>query len=356
MGDKIDFKSKYEEYKHKINDQALIKKPSEYKKVYREYLKLEKILALQDSIAKTKNGLEENEALLKEEKDESMVSLIEEEIAGQKAELENLNKELVLEIIGNQDEHINSIIMEIRAGTGGDEASLFAAEMFRLYSKYADKQKWKVEILSLSESGINGIKEVVFNVKGKRVFAKLQYETGVHRVQRIPETESSGRIHTSAISVAVLKEPEQGEVKILDKDVKVDTYRASGAGGQHVNTTDSAIRLTHLPSGLVVTCQDERSQIKNRDKAFKVLRARLFEKEEKERKEKFAKERKEQVGSGDRSEKVRTYNFPQGRVSEHRTKLTLYNIEAFMNGEIDEVIDSLKKFYQEKKLLNSNIG
>ncbi len=349
------YQKQLEEYKKKIYDETLIKNPREYKKIYKEYQKLEQITTLQEAIKKAEKQLEENQNLLENDKDKSLEDLILEENETLKNEITEIKKKLTLVFLGNEDEDVTSIIMEIRAGTGGDEASLFAADLFRLYSKYSDKKNWKVEVLSLSTSGINGIKEIVFNVIGKKVYSSLQYETGVHRVQRVPETESSGRIHTSAVSVAVLKEAQKDDVALQDKDVKIDTYRASGAGGQHVNTTDSAIRLTHIPTGMVVTCQDERSQIKNKDKAFKVLRARLFEKQERERQEKFAKERKEQVGTGDRSEKIRTYNFHQGRISDHRIKLNLYNLEEFMNGEIEEVLNSLKNFFQEKKIKDKNI-
>ena len=350
-----EYEEKYEEYKKKVYDTSLLKNPREYKKIYKEFKKLEQIIHFKKKIDEGKRQLQDNEELLKNEKDKSMIKLIQEEINSLNASIEKNKNQLKLVILGDSHDDINSLIMEIRAGTGGDEASLFANDLFRLYSKFCDRKKWKIEVLSLSASGVKGIKEVIFNVKGSKVYGHLQYETGVHRVQRIPQTESSGRIHTSAVSVAVLKEPEKGDVEILDKDLKIDTYRASGAGGQHVNTTDSAIRLTHIPTGIVVTCQDERSQIKNKDKAFKVLLARLYERQEKEKREQFAKERKDQVGSGDRSEKVRTYNFPQGRISEHRTKLNLYDLEGFMNGEIDEVIDALRSHFEKQKLMQSNI-
>ena len=347
------YQKKYQEYEEKLQSESLLKNPREYKKVYKEFKKLTEIIRLQKKISESELQLKENKELLKNEKDKSMIELIQEEVNSLNSEALKNKNQLKLTILGDDD--VNNLIMEIRAGTGGDEASLFAADLFRLYSKFCDNKKWKLEVLSLSATEVKGVKEVVFNVKGNKAYNHLKYETGVHRVQRIPQTESSGRIHTSAVSVAVLKEPEKGEVEILDKDLKVDTYRASGAGGQHVNTTDSAIRLTHVPTGIVVTCQDERSQIKNKEKALKVLLARLYERQEKEKREKFAKERKEQVGSGDRSEKVRTYNFPQGRVSEHRTKLSLYNLESFMNGEIDEVIDSLRDHFEKKKLMESDI-
>ncbi len=347
------YQKRYQEYEEKLQSESLLKNPREYKKVYKEFKKLAEITRLQEKISEGERQLKENKELLKNEKDKSMIELIQEEVNSLNSEALKNKNQLKLTILGDDD--VNNLIMEIRAGTGGDEASLFAADLFRLYSKFCDNKKWKLEVLSLSATEVKGVKEVVFNVKGNKAYNHLKYETGVHRVQRIPQTESSGRIHTSAVSVAVLKEPEKGEVEILDKDLKVDTYRASGAGGQHVNTTDSAIRLTHVPTGIVVTCQDERSQIKNKEKALKVLLARLYERQEKEKREKFAKERKEQVGSGDRSEKVRTYNFPQGRVSEHRTKLSLYNLESFMNGEIEEVIDSLRDHFEKKKLMESDI-
>jgi peptide chain release factor 1 len=246
-----------------------------------------------------------------------------------------------------------NVFLEIRGGTGGDEAALFAADLFRMYTRYAEANRWKVEILSLSETGIGGLKEVIAAIEGKNVYSRLKYESGVHRVQRVPATETSGRIHTSTATVAVLAEPDEVEVEIDEKDLKIDTYRASGPGGQHVNKTDSAIRITHLPTGIVVQCQDERSQHKNRAHAMRMLRAKLYEIEEQKRRSDLASTRKSLVGSGDRSEKIRTYNFRDGRITDHRIGLTLYRIEAILNGDMDELVDALTTYYQTELLKES---
>jgi len=241
--------------------------------------------------------------------------------------------------------------MEVRAGTGGDEAGLFAEDLLRMYRMFADKQRWKTEIMSISEQGVGGIKEVVFLVKGQGAYSKLKYESGVHRVQRVPATESSGRIHTSAATVAVLPEVEDVDVVINQNDLRIDVYRASGNGGQCVNTTDSAVRITHIPTGLVVTCQDEKSQLKNKDKAMKILKSRLYEKYQEEQNKDIADARKSQIGSGDRSERIRTYNFPQGRVTDHRINMTIYQLDSFLNGDIGDMIDALITSDQAKKML-----
>ena len=244
-----------------------------------------------------------------------------------------------------------NVFREVRAGTGGDEAGLFAEDLLRMYRMFADKQKWKTEIMSISEQGVGGIKEVVFLVKGKGAYSKLKYESGVHRVQRVPATESSGRIHTSAATVAVLPEVEDVDVVINQNDLRIDVYRASGNGGQCVNTTDSAVRITHIPTGVVVTCQDEKSQLKNKDKAMKILKSRLYEKYQEEQNKDIADARKSQIGAGDRSERIRTYNFPQGRVTDHRINMTIYQLDSFLNGDISEMIDALITSDQAKKML-----
>jgi peptide chain release factor 1 len=267
-----------------------------------------------------------------------------------KKELEGLEETLRLMLLPKDPRDEKSVILEIRAGTGGEEAALFAMDLFRMYTKYAERKGWKVEILSQNITGLRGAKEMIASIEGDGVYSKLKYESGVHRVQRVPETETQGRIHTSAVTVAVLPEAEDIDVIINPDDLKIDVYRSSGPGGQSVNTTDSAVRVTHLPTGLVVTCQDEKSQHKNKAKAIKVLRSRLLDSAIKEQQDQISKERKSQVGSGDRSERIRTYNYPQGRVSEHRIGLTLYRIEAIMEGDIQEIIDNLTAHFQAESL------
>jgi peptide chain release factor 1 len=263
---------------------------------------------------------------------------------------EELEEELKILLLPKDPNDDRNVILEIRAGTGGDEAALFGADLLRMYTMYAESKGWKVEVMDMNDTGIGGIKEAEVLIKGKGAYSRLKYESGIHRVQRVPETEASGRIHTSAATVAVLPEVDDVEVDLDPNDVRVDVYRASGNGGQCVNTTDSAVRLTHIPTGLVVTCQDEKSQIKNKEKAFKVLKSRLYDKMVQEQNEKIASERRSMVGSGDRSGRIRTYNFPQGRVSEHRTGMTLYKLDSFMNGNLDEIIDGLITQDQAEKM------
>lgn len=282
------------------------------------------------------------EILLKEETDAEMVEMAKEELASLKEELEQSEHRCKMLLIPPDPLAGKNIIMEIRAGTGGDEAALFAADLYRMYSHYAERQNWKIEIMSMNETGIGGLKEIIFSISGKDVYGNLRWESGVHRVQRVPETESGGRIHTSAVTVAVLPEAEETDIEIKQEDLKVDVMRAGGPGGQCVNTTDSAVRLTHLPTGLVVICQDEKSQIKNRAKALRVLRSRLYDLEEDKKAKERADARRNQVGSGDRSERIRTYNFPQNRLTDHRLNLTLYKLDLIMEGLLDEVVEALK--------------
>jgi peptide chain release factor 1 len=287
--------------------------------------------------------LEDNRELLKMEKDPGMKDLLNNDIMDLEGKLGVLEEQLMILLLPKDQNSGKDIIMEIRAGTGGEEAALFSANLFRMYSRYADTKKWKIELLEMNQTEIGGYKEIIFSVKGADAYDDLKFESGVHRVQRIPTTESQGRIHTSAVTVAVLPEVEESDVEISPEDIRIDVYRASGHGGQSVNTTDSAVRLTHIPTGMIVTCQDEKSQLKNKAKAMRVLRARLFEKIDAERMEKESLMRKSQVGSGDRSERIRTYNFPQSRVTDHRIGLTLYALDKVLDGELDSLVEPLRK-------------
>lgn len=282
--------------------------------------------------------------------DEEMAGLAKDEVESLQAQRDHLLQEIKLALIPRDPADEKDVIVEIRAGAGGNEAGLFAADLFRMYARYASSKRWRTEVMSSNETGIGGFKEIIFEVKGRGAYSRLKYESGVHRVQRVPLTESSGRIHTSTATVAVLPEAEEVEVDIDTNDLRVDTYRASGAGGQHVNKVESAVRITHIPTGMVVTCQDERSQIKNRVKAMAVLRARLLDRERQRQVQELTDTRRSQVGTGDRSEKIRTYNFPQGRVSDHRIGLTLHNLEAVLEGGLDEIIDAVATADQAKQL------
>ncbi|MDD2504192.1 MAG: peptide chain release factor 1, partial [Clostridia bacterium] len=284
--------------------------------------------------------------------DEEMKELAKEELSGLEAQIDPLEEELKVLLLPKDPNDDKNVILEIRAGTGGEEAGLFGSDLLRMYMRYAERRRWKTEMMDINDTGLGGIKEAVILIKGKGAYSRLKYESGVHRVQRVPETESSGRIHTSAATVAVLPEIDDVEVELNQNDVRVDVYRSSGNGGQSVNTTDSAVRLTHEPTGIVVTCQDEKSQIKNKEKAFKVLRAKLYDMKLQEQNKEISEQRKSQVGSGDRSERIRTYNFPQGRVSDHRIGLTIYKLDYFLDGDLDEIIDGLITSDQAEKMKN----
>jgi peptide chain release factor 1 len=332
---------RYEELQQIILDPNLHKNPKAYKEAMQEHSHLGEIVETYGQYKDAMGSLEEARAMLQDD-DAEMKAMAQEEIADLEPRIADLESRLKILLVPRDPLDGKNIIMEIRAGTGGDEAALFAADLYRMYSRYAEKNGWKHEIITISETEIGGIKEVIFSVNGKDAYGALRYESGGHRVQRVPSTESGGRIHTSACTVAVLPEAEETDVQINDNDLRIDVFRSSGPGGQSVNTTDSAVRITHLPTGLVVSCQDEKSQIKNRAKAMRVLTARLYELEESKRQAEEAAERKSQIGSGDRSQRIRTYNFPQSRVTDHRIGLTLHKLDQVLQGELDEVIDALK--------------
>lgn len=351
MFEKLAFiEEKYEELSVKISDMAVIADIDTWRKLMKEHSDMTPIVEKYREYKEAKKSIAEAEEMLEEKQDAEFEELLREEINEAKAKIPQIEEELKVLLIPKDPNDDKSVIVEIRGGTGGEEAALFAAALFRMYSMYAEKKRWKIEIMNSNATELGGFKEISFSVNGQGAYSRFKYESGVHRVQRVPETESQGRIQTSAASVAVLPEVEEVELEINQNDLKIDVFRAGGPGGQCVNTTDSAVRITHLPTGLVVSCQDEKSQHKNKDKAMKVLRSRLYDLMEAERNASIAAERKSQVGSGDRSERIRTYNFPQGRVTDHRINLTLYKIDSVMNGEIDELIDALATFYQSEKL------
>jgi peptide chain release factor 1 len=346
---------KHQELTQLLSDPSVLSDKNRYKKIAKEHNDLSGIVALSTKYKKVLKSIQEDEKLSKESEDKDLADLAKselEELYSQKTEYEDKLKVLLLP---KDPKDSRNTIVEIRAGTGGEEAALFAANLYKMYLKHAEKQGWRVEVMNSNPTGMGGFKEIIFSVEGNDVYGKLKYESGVHRVQRVPATEASGRIHTSAASVAVLPEAEEVEVQINPEDLRVDVFRSSGPGGQSVNTTDSAVRITHLPTNTVVTCQDEKSQLKNKNKALKVLKARLLDKAQREQTEKIAQERKTMVGSGDRSEKIRTYNFPQGRVTDHRIGLTLYKLDDILAGEIDEFVEALKKKDQEEKLESATI-
>lgn len=354
MYDKLDFiQNKYEELSMKVSDPAVIADQAVWQNYAKEIGEIEPIVQKYTEYRQVVDGIAEAREILEDgDSDEEMRQLAKMELSELEEKEEGLNEELKVLLIPKDPNDQKNVYLEIRAGTGGDEAALFGSDLMRMYMRYAERRGWKTEIIDTNETGIGGIKEAVILIKGKGAYSRLKYESGVHRVQRVPETESSGRIHTSAATVAVLPEVEDVEVDLNPNDVRVDVYRASGNGGQCVNTTDSAVRLTHIPTGLVVTCQDEKSQLKNKDKAFKVLRAKLYDMKMQQQHDELAEERKSQVGSGDRSERIRTYNFPQGRISDHRIGLTIYKLDYFLDGELDEVIDALITSDQAEKMKN----
>ena len=353
MSKKLDgILERYEKLNELLLDPAVISNIDEYKKYAKELSGLEETVEKYKELKRYREEKELAEQSYELESDLDMKDLLYEEVKELKGKIETAEAELKILLIPKDPDDDKNVIVEIRAGAGGEEAALFAYELYRMYVNYADKKRWKSEEIDSNPTELGGIKEVTFSISGKDVYAKMKYESGVHRVQRVPETESQGRIQTSTATVAVLPEVEDVEVKIDEKDLKVDTYRSSGAGGQHVNKTESCIRMTHLPTGIVVTCQDERSQIKNREKALKVLKSRLYDYYNSEYRKEYDENRKSQIGTGDRSERIRTYNFPQGRVTDHRIGFTLYSLENFLNGDIEEMSEALAIADREAKLLN----
>ena len=343
--------ARYNEINEQLSDPNVVSDQQNFTALMRELKNLTPIVEKYREYAAAKRGMEEAREILDESGiDRELREMAQEELVENREKLEQCSQELTILLLPRDPNDDKNVIVEIRGGAGGDEAALFANSLFRMYTMYAEQHRWKTEVLNVNETGIGGIKEVSFAIDGDGAYSRLKFESGVHRVQRVPETESQGRVHTSTVTVAVLPEVEEVEVDINPGDLQIDTYRAGGAGGQHVNKTESAIRITHVPTGLVVECQDERSQHKNKDKAMKILRSRLYEKMQREQNDKIASERKLQVGTGDRSERIRTYNFPQGRVSDHRIGLTLYKIDAIMNGDLDEILDALMTFDQAQKL------
>ena len=351
MLDKLDqIVQRYEELTQELSSPELLSNPSAYAKAAKQHRTLGEVVSKYQTWKSLKKELVDARELFDTSDDDEMREMARLELESLQSRIDEADKELKLLLIPSDPNDEKNVILEIRAGTGGDEATLFAAEMVRMYSRYAEKQRWKFEVLEASESGIGGLKEAIVLIEGDKVYSKLKHESGVHRVQRVPQTEASGRIHTSAITVAVLPEAEEVDVKIDAKDLRIDTFCSSGPGGQSVNTTYSAVRLTHLPTGVVVSMQDEKSQIKNREKAMRVLRARLQELEEQKQHEAQASERRSMVGSGDRSEKIRTYNFKENRVSDHRIGLTIHQLDLVMEGNLDPFIDALTAHYQTEKL------
>jgi len=345
-----EIENKYNELSAKASDPAVIADQATWQQVMREQANLQPIVEKYEEYKKVNATIEEAKELLNGSLDKDFRSLVQSEFDEGREKLEKIEQELKVLLLPKDPNDDKNVIMEIRGGAGGDEAALFAADLLRMYQIYAATKGWKTEILNLNETELGGIKEISFEINGHGAYSQLKYESGVHRVQRVPTTESSGRIHTSTVTVAVLPEVEEVEVNINPNDIRTDVFRAGGPGGQCVNTTDSAVRLTHIPTGLVVSCQDEKSQLKNKDKAMKILRSRLYDLLQSQQHESQAAERKSQIGTGDRSERIRTYNFPQGRCSDHRIGLTLHRLEAIMNGDLDEIIESLRVYFQAEQL------
>ena len=340
----------YTDLGEQINDPDIIANQEKWQKLMKEYSNMGPVVEKYREYKNALKSAEEAEEMLKESKDEEFRELLKEELTQSKEDAEKFREELKVLLLPKDPNDSKNVIMEIRAGTGGNEAAIFAGELFRMYVRYAENRKWKTEIISASESDLGGFKEVIFMVTGQGAYSRFKFESGTHRVQRVPVTESNGKIQTSAATVAVLPEADKVDVNIDMNDVRIDVFRASGNGGQCVNTTDSAVRVTHIPTGIVVSCQDEKSQLKNKDKALKVLYSRIYKMEQEKHDNAISENRRQQVGSGDRSEKIRTYNFPQGRVTDHRAGITLYKIDAVMNGDLDDIIDVLTANDQAEKM------
>ncbi|MFZ7133016.1 MAG: peptide chain release factor 1 [Eubacteriales bacterium] len=351
MLDKLQFiESKYHDLGDKISDPGIIAIQDEWRKMVKEHSKLEPIVNKYREYKKVLDNIEEDKEMLRDKIDKEFREMIQEELEALDEKKNKLESELKIQLLPQDPNDEKNVIVEIRAGAGGSEAALFAGDLFRMYTRYAEGLGWKYEIMSSNIPDMGGIKEIIFLINGEGAYSKLKYESGVHRVQRIPTTESGGRIHTSTVTVAVLPEAEDVEVELNPNDLRIDVYRSSGNGGQSVNTTDSAVRITHEPTGLVVTCQDEKSQLKNKDKAMKILKARLYEIEQSKQNAEIAENRKSQVGTGDRSERIRTYNYPQGRITDHRIGFTIYKLEQFLEGDLEEMVDALITTDQAEKL------
>jgi len=342
---------RYETLSHLLSQPALINRQDEFQKVAKEYAELGKVVDLYRRVKKLDEEIKDSQHLLAHEEDEEMKRLAKEELSRLTGEREKMEEDLRMALLPKDPNDEKNILLEIRAGTGGDEAGLFAGDLFRMYTKFAEKQGWRMEVLNRHYTGVGGFKEIIALIEGKGVYSRLKYESGVHRVQRVPTTEAQGRIHTSTVTVAIFPEAEEVDIQIDPNDLRIDIFRSSGPGGQSVNTTDSAVRITHLPTGMVVSCQDEKSQHKNKAKALKILRARLLDKARQEKQVEISEKRRTLVGTGERSERIRTYNFPQGRVTEHRIGLTLYRLDGVLGGDLDEILHALTTHYQTEALM-----
>lgn len=341
---------KYEEISKKLSEPDVINNQNEFKKMMKEHSDMTPILEKYRELKKTEEAIEEAISILNENNDDELKQMAKEELSDNRENLEKMQEQLKILLLPKDSNDEKNVIMEIRGGAGGDEAALFAGDLFRMYSRYAERHRWKVEMLNSNENDLGGFKEVSFMIQGQGAYSRLKYESGVHRVQRIPSTESGGRIHTSTVTVAVLPEAKDVDVELNMNDVRIDVFRSSGNGGQSVNTTDSAVRITHSPTGIVISCQDEKSQLKNKDKALKILRARLYDLELEKQQSEVSASRKSQVGTGNRNERIRTYNFPQGRMTDHRVGLTIHRLESILDGDIDEIMDTLVTTDQAEKL------